>query len=202
MAPVVPGPERILEFKDSQAFESWLAANHDQADELWLKIHKKGSGLPSISSAEALDVVLCWGWIDGIRKAFDDRSFLQRYSPRGKRSIWSEINKGHVARLIEEGRMTKAGMKQVEAARADGRWARAYQGAKSMEFPADLLAAIEDDPTALEMFETLNAQNRYALAFRTHNIKTEAGRKNKIESFVQMLKRGETPHPNGSAKRK
>ena len=147
-------------------------------------------------------MVLCWGWIDGIRKALDATSFLQRYSPRGKKSIWSEINKGHVARLVEEGRMTAHGLRQVEAAKADGRWARAYQGARDMEYPADLLAAIENEPAALEMFEKLNAQNRYSLAFRTHNMKTPAGRAKKIEGFVEMLKRGETIYPNGSGKRK
>lgn len=202
MAPVVPKPENIREFPDRQALEAWLAANHDKADELWLKVHKKGSGLASVTIGEALDVMLCWGWIDGIRKAFDEKSYLQRYCPRSKKSIWSEINKGHVARLVEEGRMTVHGMKQVEAAKADGRWDRAYHGARTMDYPADLLAAIENEPKALEMFETLSAQNRYALAFRTHNMKTPAGRAKKIAGFVDMLKRGETIYPNGSGKRK
>ncbi len=202
MAPVVPKPENIREFADRQSLETWLAAHHDSADELWLKVHKKGSGLPSVTIAEALDVMLCWGWIDGIRKALDETSFLQRYCPRGRKSIWSEINKGHVARLIEEGRMTAHGLEQVEAARADGRWERAYHGAKAMEFPADLLAAIEDEPKALETFGTLNSQNRYALAFRTHNMKTSEGRAKKIAGFVEMLKRGETIYPNGAGKRK
>ena len=202
MAPVVPKPEKIREFADRQAFEDWLAAHHDSEDELWLKVHKKGSGLASVSIAEALDVVLCWGWIDGIRKALDAQSFLQRYTPRGRKSIWSEINKGHVARLVEAGRMTEHGLRQVEAAKADGRWARAYRGARAMDYPADLLAAIENEPKALEMFGTLNSQNRYALAFRTHNMKTPEGRRKKIEGFVEMLKRGETIYPNGSGKRK
>lgn len=202
MAPVVPRPERIREFPDRQAFEEWLAANHDKEDEVWLRIHKKGSGLPSVSIADALDVALCWGWIDGIRKALDERSFLQRYSPRARKSIWSEINKGHVARLTAAGRMAGPGLAQVELARADGRWDRAYQGARNMEYPADLLAAIEDEPAALEMFRTLNAQNRYALAFRAHQMKTAEGRRKKIEGFVEMLKRGETIHPNGSGKRR
>lgn len=202
MAPVVPKPEKIREFADRQAFEVWLAANHDKEDEVWVKVHKKGSGLASITVAEALDVVLCWGWIDGIRKALDARSFLQRYSPRRRKSMWSEINRDHVVRLIEEGRMRGPGLSQVEVARADGRWDRAYRGAKNMEFPADLLAAIESEPSALEMFEKLNSQNRYALAFRTFNVRTPEGRRKKIEGFVEMLKRSETIYPNGSGRRK
>jgi uncharacterized protein YdeI (YjbR/CyaY-like superfamily) len=201
MAPVVPKPEKIREFSDRESFEAWLAARHDSEDELWLKVHKKGSGLPSVTIAEALDVVLSWGWIDGIRKGLDDKSFLQRYVPRGRKSIWSQINRDHIERLIREGRMQPAGMKQVEAAKADGRWDKAYASARTMEFPADLLAAIEAEPEAMELFQKLNATNRYALAFRTHNMKTEAGRKKKIGDFVAMLKRGETIYPNGSAKR-
>lgn len=201
MAPVVPKQEKIREFADRPAFEQWLAAHHDTEDELWLKIHKKGSGLPSVTSREALDVALCWGWIDGIRKPFDVKSFLQRYVPRGRKSIWSQINREHVERLIREGRMQPGGLQQVEAAKADGRWDKAYASARTMEFPHDLLAAIEAEPQAMERFGQLNAQNRYALAFRTHNMKTAEGRRRKIASLVEMLKRGETPHPNGAADR-
>jgi uncharacterized protein YdeI (YjbR/CyaY-like superfamily) len=194
MAPVHVDPAKVREFANADAFYKWLGKNHDKADELWIKIHKKGSGLPSITPTEAIDVVLCWGWIDGIRKGFDDKSFLQRYTPRGKKSVWSQINVDNVARLIEEGRMTKHGLAQVDAAKADGRWERAYR-AKDMEVPDDLLAAIEAEPVASEMFGKLTAQNRFALAFRVHNMKTEAGRKKKIAEFVDMLKRGETIHP-------
>ncbi|HEY0919283.1 YdeI/OmpD-associated family protein [Devosia sp.] len=201
MAAVVPRPDRIREFRDRHAFEAWLAENHAREAEVWLKLHKKGSGLPSVTVAEALDVVLCWGWIDGIRKGLDANSFLQRYSPRGSKSIWSEINKAHVERLIREGRLQPPGLAQVEAAKSDGRWDRAYQGARQMEFPADLLAAIEKEPAARATFATLNSQNRYALAFRTHNMKTPAGRAKKIAAFVEMLKRGETIYPNGAGRR-
>ena len=138
--------------------------------------------------------MLCWGWIDGLRKGFDDKSFLQRYSPRTKKSVWSQINVDNVARLIKEGRMTEHGLKQVEAAKADGRWDRAYR-IKGTKIPADLQAAIDAEPKARRMFEKLSAQNRFALAFRTQNMKTESGRRRKIESFVAMLKRGETIHP-------
>jgi uncharacterized protein YdeI (YjbR/CyaY-like superfamily) len=184
----------VREFKTAASFYTWLGKNHDKADEVWIKVHKVGSGLKSITPKEAIDVVLCWGWIDGLRRGLDDKSFLQRYSPRTKKSVWSQINVNNVARLIKEGRMTEHGLKQVEAAKADGRWSRAYRS-KGAEVPADLQAAIDAEPKARRMFEKLSAQNRFALIFRTRNMKTEAGRRQKIESFVAMLKRGETIHP-------
>lgn len=182
------------EFKTAGSFYAWLARNHDKADEVWVKIHKVGSGLKSITPKEAIDVVLCWGWIDGLRRRFDDKSFLQRYTPRTKKSVWSQINVDNVARLIDEGRMTEHGLKQVEAARADGRWARAYR-VKGTKMPTDLQAAIDAEPKARRMFDKLSAQNRFALVFRPQNMKTEAGRRRKIASFVAMLKRGQTIHP-------
>jgi uncharacterized protein YdeI (YjbR/CyaY-like superfamily) len=195
MPPVKVDPGKIREFKDPASFYSWLGKNHDKQSEIWIKIHKVGSGLTSITPQQAIDVCLCWGWIDGVRKSLDAESYLQRYSPRGARSIWSAINVGNVARLIEEGRMTAAGLKQVEAAKADGRWQRAYKSGKEMTIPADLEAAIDAEPKAKAMLAKLSAQNRYALAFRVHNMKTEAGRKKKIATFVQMLSRGETIYP-------
>ena len=195
MAPFVVNPDHVREFKDAKAFEKWLKANHDKADEIWIKIHKKGSGLPSITALEAIDVVLCWGWIDAIRKGCDETSFFQRYTPRAKKSIWSQINRENVARLIKEGRMTKFGLAQVEAAKADGRWLRAYASIKANETPADLMAAIEAEPRALATFKTLNSTNRFALAFRVGNLKTAAGREKKIKTFVEMLKSGETIYP-------
>jgi uncharacterized protein YdeI (YjbR/CyaY-like superfamily) len=195
MAPVKVDPAKIREFRDAASFYKWLAKNHDKAGELWLKIHKVSSGLKSITQKEAIDVVLCWGWIDGMSKAFDEKSYLQRFCPRGRKSTWSAINVGNVARLIKEERMTEHGLRHVEAAKADGRWDRAYRGSKTMDIPPDLQAAIDAEPKARAMLAKLSAQNRYALAFRTHNMKTEAGRKKKIETFVAMLKRGETIHP-------
>lgn len=197
MAPVTVDPKKIREFEDAESFYRWLGNHHNTADEVWIKIHKVGSGLKSITPKEAIDVVLCWGWIDGLRKGLDDKSFLQRYTPRGRKSTWSQINVDNVARLIEEGRMTEHGLKQVEAAKADGRWDRAYASGKDMKIPDDLQAAINAEPKAREMLAKLSEQNRFALAFRTHNMKTEAGRKKKIESFVEMLKRGETIYPQG-----
>jgi len=195
MAPIKVDPAKVREFKDAASFYAWLGKNHDNADEVWIKIHKVNSGLKSITQKEAIDVVLCWGWIDGIVKGFDEKSYLQRYSPRGKKSVWSKINVGNVARLVQEGRMTGHGLKHVEAAKADGRWDRAYKGGKEMKIPADLQAAIDAEPKAKAMLGKLTEQNRFALAFRTHNMKTQAGRKKKIEALVAMLKRGETIHP-------
>lgn len=197
MAPVIVDPRKVREFADADSFYDWLAEHHGTADEVWIKVHKVGSGLPSITPKQAIDVALCWGWIDAIRKAFDDQSFLQRYTPRGKKSVWSQINVDNVARLIREGRMAAPGLAQVEAAKADGRWARAYGSGKDFKIPADLQAAIDAEPKARAMLATLTEQNRFALAFRTHHMKTEAGRKRKIEAFVAMLKRGETIYPQG-----
>lgn len=193
MPPVIVDPERVREFADFDAFYDWLGANHASAEEVWIRIFKKASGRPTISSVEAIEVVLCWGWIDGIRKSWDDISFVQRYCPRRGRSTWSQINRDNVARMIEAGKMTAHGLAQVDKAKADGRWDAAY--AMNMEPPAELLAAIEASPRAHEVYQTLTAQNRFALIFRTHNMKTPAGRAKRIADFVAMLERGETIYP-------
>jgi len=197
-AVVVPAPRKIKTFRTQAAFESWMRRNHAREREVWLRIYKKGSALPSITIAEALDVVLCWGWIDGIRKAFDERSFLQRYTPRRAKSIWSQINREHIRRLTEAGRMTPHGQRHVDAAKADGRWDAAYapmRGALDDNFPDDLRTAIEANPRARRTFQSLGRQNRYALAFRTTTMRTAAGRARKIAALVEMLERGETPYP-------
>lgn len=195
MAAVVVDPARVHEFTDAAAFHAWLGKHHATEPEVWIKIHKVGSGLPSITAKEAIDVVLCWGWIDAVRKGFDEKSFLQRYTPRGRKSIWSKLNVDNVARLIAEGRMTEHGLREVEAAKADGRWDRAYGSGKGLPIPDDLQAAIDASPKAREMLAKLTEQNRFALAFRVHNLKTEAGRRKKIAAFVEMLERGETIYP-------
>ncbi|MDO9337597.1 MAG: YdeI/OmpD-associated family protein [Caulobacter sp.] len=199
MAAIVVDPAHVHEFRDAEAFYVWLGDNHDRAPEAWIKIHKVGSGLPSITAKEAIEVVLCWGWIDAVRKGFDDKSFLQRYTPRGKKSIWSQLNVDNVARLIASGRMTPHGLREVEAAKADGRWDRAYGSGKAFRIPDDLQAAIDSSPKARAMLPQLTEQNRFALAFRVHNLKTEAGRKKKIAAFVEMLERGETIYPQKKA---
>jgi uncharacterized protein YdeI (YjbR/CyaY-like superfamily) len=195
MAPIKVDPAKVREFADAASFYRWLADQHDTQDEVWIKIHKVKSGLKSITPTEAIDVVLCWGWIDGTRKSFDEASFLQRYSPRSPKGTWSKINVDNVARLIAEGRMTEHGLKEVEAAKADGRWDRAYASGRDMKIPDDLQAAIDADPKARDMLGKLSEQNRFALAFRMHKLRTEAGRKKKITTFVDMLKRGDTIYP-------
>ena len=195
MAPIIPDPRKIKSFRTEAAFAKWMAANHARETEIWLKIHKKGSGLPTVTSAQALDVALCWGWIDGIRKSLDDQSFLQRYTPRRARSLWSQINRDHVARLTAAGRMTPHGQRQVDAARADGRWDAAYAPIRSATIPEDLRAAIDANPRARKTFRTLGRQNLFALAFRTNTMKTPAGRAKKIAALVAMLARGETIAP-------
>ena len=198
MAAVVPDKKFIKPFASSKALDTWMRANHAKAPELWLKIHKKGSGLATVTYAEALDVMLCWGWIDGLRKGFDDKSFLQRYTPRRAKSIWSQVNREHVARLIKAGRMTRHGQAQIDAAKKDGRWAAAYspiRKASADNLPPDLLKAIRANAKARQTFKTLSRMNLFALAFRTNNMKTPAGRAKKIESLVAMLARGETIVP-------
>ena len=198
MPPVVPDVTKIRAFRSQTAFEAWLRIHHARETEVWLKIHKKASGLPSISAAEALDIALCWGWIDGQRKSFDELSFLQRYTPRRKKSIWSQVNREHVARLIKAGRMTPHGHQQIDAANADGRWDAAYAPMRSASvatLPEDLRAAIEASPKARKMLATLGKTNLFALAFRTANMKTPAGRAKKIATLVAMLARGETIVP-------
>lgn len=200
MAPVIVDPGKVHEFKNAESFYQWLGRHHDRETEVWIKIHKLASGLASITPIEAIDVALCWGWIDAIRKGLDEQSYLQRYTPRRRRSIWSQINVDNVARLSAAGRMTEHGLRQVEAAKADGRWDRAYAGSKNMQMPEDLQAAIDAEPAARAMLARLTAQNRFALASRVHNLKTAAGRERKIASFVEMLKRGETIYPQGKQK--
>ena len=198
MAPITPDPKKIKSFRSEAAFETWLSRNHARETEIWLRIYKKDSGVPTVTAAQALDVALCWGWIDAIRKAFDGRSFLQRYTPRRARSIWSQINREHVARLTSAGRMTAHGQKQVNAAKADGRWDAAYAPQRALtkeSIPEDLRIAIEASPKALTTFANLGRQNLFALTFRTNNMKTAAGREKKIATLVAMLARGETIYP-------
>jgi uncharacterized protein YdeI (YjbR/CyaY-like superfamily) len=195
---VEPDRKRIRPFASSKALETWMRTHHDKEPELWLKIHKKGSGLESVTQAEALDVMLCWGWIDGLRKAFDENSFLQRYTPRRARSIWSQVNCEHVARLTAAGRMTRHGQAQIDAARKDGRWDAAYAPIRAVSadnLPPDLMRAIRRNAKALKTFGSLNRMNLFSLKFRTNNMKTPEGRKKKIAALVAMLARGETIIP-------
>ena len=193
MAPVVVPPDAVHEFPDFRAFYDWLAHNHDSAPEVWIRIFKKASGRATITPVEAIDAALCWGWIDAIKKSWDGESFVQRYCPRRPQSVWSQINRDNVARLTEAGLMTEHGDKHVALAKADGRWDAAYK--TTMDPPGDLLSAIAANADAQKTYDTLTAQNRFALTFRVHSLKTEAGRKKKIAALVDMLARGETIHP-------
>ncbi len=195
---MTPDSKRIRSFKDAAAFEVWLSKNHQSEPELWLKIHKKDSGLPSVTYAQALEVVLCWGWIDGLRKSFDELSFLQRYTPRKPKSIWSQVNREHVARLAAAGRMTEHGQRQVDAAKADGRWDAAYapiRSASQASVPPDLRKAIDANSKAKATFASLDRTNLFALTFRLNNMKTAAGRAKKVITLVAMLARGEVIVP-------
>lgn len=193
MAPVTVPADKLAEFESFAAFYDWLAEHHDSADEIWIRIFKKASGRPTITPIEAIDAVLCWGWIDAIKKSWDEVSFVQRYCPRRPSSVWSQINRDNVARLAEAGLMTEHGLAHVEAAKADGRWDAAYKTTEAA--PADLLAAIAANPLAQRVYDQLTAQNRFALSFRVNSLKTPAGRDKKIAGFVAMLARGETIYP-------
>lgn len=195
---VEPDKNRIRPFASSKALEAWMRTHHDKEPELWLKIHKKDSGLPSVTPAEALDVMLCWGWIDGVRNAFDEKSYLQRYSPRRAKSIWSQVNREHVARLTAAGRMQPHGHAQIDAAKRDGRWDAAYapiRATSADNMPPDLMKAIRKNARALKTFKGLNRGNLFSLKFRTNNMKTPEGRARKIATLVAMLARGETIIP-------
>lgn len=193
MAPVVPIPKKIRAFPNEAAFEKWLSAHHESETELWIKFHKKGSGLKTVVYKEALDVALCWGWIDGIVKTFDEQSYLQRFTPRKAKSVWSQINRTHVARLIEVGRMTPHGLAHVDAAKADGRWENAYapiRSASADTMPEDLMVAIRANKKALKTFGTLNRMNLFAMAYRVSSLNTAAGRARKIAAIVATLSEG------------
>ena len=195
MAAVIPNRKYMKSFASSRALETWMRANHAKAPELWLKIHKKSSGLATVTYVEALDVMLCWGWIDGLKKSFDEKSFLQRFTPRRAKSIWSQVNREHVARLIKARRMTPHGQAQIDAAKGDGRWDAAYapiRASSADTMPPELMKAIRANAKALTTFKTLNRANLFALQFRTNNMKTAEGRAKKIAALVAMLARGET----------
>jgi len=181
-------------FKSAKAFEAWLKKQHATCDGLWLQIARKGADEPSVTYAEAIEIALCWGWIDGQKKALDDQHFLQRFTPRRARSVWSKVNVGKVAALIESGRMQPPGQAQVDAAKADGRWDKAYDGARTSTVPDDLRAALDANPAAKAFFATINASNRYAVLWRVQTAVKPETRARRIAQLVDMLGRGETVH--------
>jgi len=181
-------------FKSAKAFETWLTKYHATSDGLWLKIAKKGAGEASVTYPEAVEIALCWGWIDGQKKGLDNQHFLQRFTPRRARSIWSKINVDKVAALIEAGRMQPAGQAQIDAAKADGRWGKAYDSARTSSVPDDLQAALEASPKAKAFFATINASNRYAVLWRVQTAVKPQTRARRIAQLVAMLACGEVVH--------
>jgi uncharacterized protein YdeI (YjbR/CyaY-like superfamily) len=193
-SPARPSGEELL-LPDRAAWRAWLEAHHADVPAVWLVLTKKGGTVTALTRAEALDEALCFGWIDGQARRRDDETTFQRWTPRGPRSRWSLVNIQHVARLEAEGLMTDAGRAAAEAARADGRWEAAYAGPATAEVPPDLVAAIAAVPPAQAMFEVLTSQNRYAMTHRLGAIKRPETRARRIEEFVAMLARHETPYP-------
>jgi uncharacterized protein YdeI (YjbR/CyaY-like superfamily) len=184
-----------LLFPSQAAFAQWLAAHHASSDGVWLRHAKKGAPEPSVSYQEALEVALCFGWIDGQKQSFDAHHFLQRWTPRRARSLWSKVNRDKVLRYIEEGKMQPAGLAEIHRAQADGRWDAAYDSSSTATPPPELLAAFARHPGAADFFATLNAQQRYAVLFRVQTAKRLETRAAKAEQFAAMLARGETLHP-------
>lgn len=184
----------IIEFKTSEAFETWLIKNHDNSNGLWLKIFKKDSGKATITYAEALDVALCYGWIDGQRVAHDEQAWLQKFGPRRAKSIWSKRNTEHVARLINEGRMRPAGFDAVEKAKEDGRWGKAYDSPSKMTIPEDFLKKLSKNKKAEAFFRGLNKTNLFFIGFRLQTAKKQETREKRMKAIIEMLAKGEKLH--------
>ena len=185
----------IMPFASREAWEAWLEEEHATSDGLWLKIAKKGSGIETVTFAEALDAALCYGWIDSQRGGFDERYFLQRFTPRKPRSKWSQVNREKVAKLMEAGRMRPAGLREVEWAKADGRWDAAYESQSVATVPEDLRLELEKNEGARKFFETLDRANRYAILHRIQDAKKPETRARRIAQYVEMLAEGKKLYP-------
>ncbi|HEX3529260.1 MAG TPA: YdeI/OmpD-associated family protein [Thermoanaerobaculia bacterium] len=190
-----PADLPVLRFPDTKALSAWLEEHHAAASGIWLRIAKKGSGVASVTYAEALEVALLYGWIDGQKKSFDETSWIQKFTPRGARSIWSKINREKAEALIASGRMKPAGLAAVEQARQNGRWDAAYDRQGAAAVPDDLQAALDASPRAKAFFATLNSVNRYAILFRVQTVKKAETRAKKIQQFVKMLEEEKKIHP-------
>jgi uncharacterized protein YdeI (YjbR/CyaY-like superfamily) len=185
----------IMSFETQQDWEAWLKEYHADTKGIWLKIAKKEARTPSVSYAEALEAALCYGWIDGQKAAFDDNYWLQKFTPRTVKSIWSKVNCGKAEALITEGRMQPAGLRQVELAKSDGRWERAYESQSKITIPDDFQSELDKNPQAKDFFSTLDSANRYAFLFRIHAAKKPETRSAKIQKFVEMLNQQQKLHP-------
>jgi len=184
-----------VECADAAALARWYECHHASHAGVWLRLAKKASGIASVDTAQALDLALCHGWIDGQRKSESDTHFLQRYTPRTQRSTWSQINRAKALQLIEEGRMQPGGLAEVERAKADGRWEAAYEASRVATVPPDLRAALDANRKAAKFFAALDARNRFAVLFRTQSAKKPETRARRIAQFVEMLAKGEKIHP-------
>jgi uncharacterized protein YdeI (YjbR/CyaY-like superfamily) len=185
---------KIMPFKAAQAWRAWLEKNQAASGGVWLRIYKKGSGVKTVTYAEALDEALCFGWIDGQKKARDAESFLQKFTPRRPRSMWSKRNREHALRLIKEKRMSAAGQAEVGAAKKDGRWDKAYDAGSTMQVPEDFLKALKRDKKAHEFFKTLNKANTYAIAWRLQTARKPETRQKRMDAIIAMLGRKEKFH--------
>ena len=185
----------IMFFQTQQDWEAWLKEYHVALKGIWLKIAKKEARTPSVSYAEALEGALCYGWIDGQKAAFDDKYWLQKFTPRTAKSIWSKVNCSKVEALIAEGRMQPAGLQQIELAKSDGRWERAYNSQSKITIPDDFQSELDKNPQAKDFFSTLDSANRYAFLFRIHAAKKPETRYAKIQQFVEMLNQQQKLHP-------
>lgn len=186
----------ILTFISDKAFTSWLAKHHKASSGIWMRLFKVKSGVPTITYAEALDVALCYGWIDGQKKSYDAESWLQKFTPRRRKSLWSKRNCEHVERLGRLGLMKAAGIEEVEAAKADGRWDQAYESSSKMTVPADFLNELTKHKKAEAFFKTLNKANVYAIAWRLQTAKKPETRSKRMKVILEMLKKGEALHPH------
>lgn len=191
----MPVKPQILSFRSAKEWAKWLATNHASCDGIWLRFFKKDSGVATVTHAEALDEALCYGWIDGQIDKYDAKSWLHKFTPRRAKSIWSKRNIGHVGRLLKARRMKPAGLRQVEAAKADGRWKRAYDSPKAMEVPQVFLRELTKDKTAEAFFKTLNRANTYAIAWRLQTAKKPETREKRMKAILAMLAKGEALHP-------
>lgn len=185
----------VLSFDSAGEFHKWMAKNYDTSSGIWLKFYKKGSKVASVVYAEALDEALCYGWIDSQVKSYDEKAYLQKFTPRRSKSIWSKINREKVARLVKEGRMQPAGLAQVNAAKKDGRWDAAYDSPSNIQETEDFLRALKANKAAAAFYKTLNKANRYAVLWRIHTAKKAETRTKRIIELVAMLGRGEKIHP-------
>ena len=184
----------IVAFRSEKEWERWLSKNHSKKNGIWIKYFKKDSDTKSVTYAEAIDAALCFGWIDSQAKKYDDRSWLQKFTPRRSKSIWSKRNREHVDRLIKDGKMKAAGLKEIEAAKNDGRWEQAYDSPKTMEIPEDLLKELSKNKKAKTFFETLNKTNVYSITWRLQTAKKPETRAARMKTILEMLKKGSKFH--------